>query len=240
MCLEFAEDKNFAPKQDESECPMTQSILEDAFLGNFLILGKTSETPVKSILYGNSLFPCKECFWEENQLKNHFWEIQTDFGKCQPFWGIAKYQEVLLCAGKVTKEDVKRKAQAKDTDTNTKYEFNRNKGRVKFPKEVRKLIYNTAKGRCVLCGRKITYDKMTLDHIVPLAMNGEDDVRNLQCTCESCNLFKGSVLPEDFMDRINEIFWYQMEKKNHRNLLWILVKKSVKKLIFGQLKQRKN
>lgn len=121
----------------------------------------------------------------------------------------------------------------KDTDTNTKYEFNRNKGRVKFPKEVRKLIYNTAKGRCVLCGRKITYDKMTLDHIVPLAMNGEDDVRNLQCTCEACNLFKGSVLPEDFMDRINEIFWYQMEKKNHRNLLWILVKKSVKKLIFG-------
>lgn len=121
----------------------------------------------------------------------------------------------------------------KDTDTNTKYEFNRNKGRVKFPKEVRKLIYNTAKGRCVLCGRKITYDKMTLDHIVPLAMNGEDDVRNLQCTCEACNLFKGSVLPEDFMDRINDIFWYQMEKKNQRNLLWILVKKSIKKLIFG-------
>lgn len=23
MCLGFAEDKNFAPKQDESECPMT-------------------------------------------------------------------------------------------------------------------------------------------------------------------------------------------------------------------------
>lgn len=39
----FAEDKNFAPKQDESECPMTKSILEDAFLGNFLI----SEKPLK-------------------------------------------------------------------------------------------------------------------------------------------------------------------------------------------------
>lgn len=107
----------------------------------------------------------------------------------------------------------------KDTNTNTKYEFNRSKGRVKFPKEVRKLIYNTAKGRCVLCGRKITYDKMTLDHIVPLAMNGEDDVRNLQCTCEACNLFKGSVLPEDFMDRISDIFWYQMEKKEGKKLL---------------------
>lgn len=75
------------------------------------------------------------------------------------------------------------------------------------------LIYNTAQGKCVLCGRKITYDKMTLDHIVPLAMNGTDDVGNLQCTCEACNLFKGSVLPDDFMERITRIFLYQMDKK---------------------------
>lgn len=45
--------------------------------------------------------------------------------------------------------------------------------------EIRELIYNIAKGRCALCGRKITYDNMTLDHIVPLAMNGADDVSNL-------------------------------------------------------------
>ena len=42
----------------------------------------------------------------------------------------------------------------KDTDTNTKYEFNRNKGRVKFPKEVRKLIYNTAKDFLVSDGKE--------------------------------------------------------------------------------------
>ena len=60
-----------------------------------------------------------------------------------------------------------------DVETNAKYKFSRSKGRINFPKEVRELIYDTAKGRCALCGRKITYDKMTLDHIVPLAMNGE-------------------------------------------------------------------
>ena len=38
-----------------------------------------------------------------------FLGTKNTFGKCYPFWGIAKYQEVLLCAGKVTKEDVKRK-----------------------------------------------------------------------------------------------------------------------------------
>ncbi len=102
-----------------------------------------------------------------------------------------------------------------------------------YSKDTRKLIYLNAGGRCELCGRKILLDDMTLDHVKPLYMGGEDDVSNLSCTCLPCNVFKGNILPEDFMDRINDIFWYQMEKKNHRNLLWIMVKKSVKKLIFG-------
>ena len=63
-----------------------------------------------------------------------------------------------------------------DIETNAKYKLSRGKGRINFPKEVRELIYNTSKGKCALCGKKITYDKMTLDHIVPLAMNGADDV----------------------------------------------------------------
>lgn len=46
-----------------------------------------------------------------------------------------------------------------DVETNAKYKFSRSKGRINFPKEVRELIYNTAKGRCALCGRKITYDR---------------------------------------------------------------------------------
>lgn len=118
-----------------------------------------------------------------------------------------------------------------DVETNTKYRYSRSKGRIKFPKEVRELIYNTAQGKCVLCGRKITYDKMTLDHIVPLAMNGADDVSNLQCTCEACNLFKGSVLPDNFMERITEIFLCQMDKKEGRRLLWKIVHKILNKMI---------
>ena len=50
---------------------------------------------------------------ENKSSEIHFWEIESVFGnifgKIKCFWGIAKYQEVLLCAGKVTKEDVKRK-----------------------------------------------------------------------------------------------------------------------------------
>lgn len=116
-----------------------------------------------------------------------------------------------------------------DIGTHSKY-YMKNK-RIRFPQEVRKMIYHNADGRCVLCGRKILYKDMTLDHITPLAMGGEDDIMNLQCTCESCNLFKGSVLPEDFMERITEIFMYQMERKNSNRFKWKIVHRMLGKLI---------
>lgn len=72
---------------------------------------------------------------------------------------------------------------------------------------------------------------MILDHIIPLAMNGADDVSNLQCTCKACNPFKGSVLPDDFMERITEIFLYQMDKKEGKRLLWKIVHKILNKII---------
>lgn len=70
---------------------------------------------------------------------------------------------------------------------------------------------------------------MTLDHIVPLAMGGADAVENLQACCLACNHFKGSVLPVDFMQKITDIFLYQMEKAIKwkiflRPLYWMLVK----------------
>lgn len=105
------------------------------------------------------------------------------------------------------------------------------RGRIYFPPEVRKLIYNAADGKCALCGRKISYASMTLDHINPLAMGGADEVENLQCTCEACNLFKGSVLPDDFMERITEIFLYQAEKKAGNTLRWKLVHRMLRKIV---------
>lgn len=108
-----------------------------------------------------------------------------------------------------------------DIGTHSKYYIS--KGRIKFPKEVREMIYHNAGGRCVLCGRKILYDDMSLDHITPLAMGGIDDVNNLQSTCISCNQFKGSVLPDAFVERITEIFMYQMERKNNNNFKWRII-----------------
>lgn len=94
------------------------------------------------------------------------------------------------------------------------------KNRTQFSKEVRERVYAKADGKCALCGRKLLYEEMTLDHIVPLAMGGADIEKNLQCTCYACNSFKGSILPEDFMQRIRQIFMYQMGKKYGKWIGW--------------------
>lgn len=116
-----------------------------------------------------------------------------------------------------------------DIGTNSKYYMV--KGRIKFPKEIREMMYHNADGRCVLCGRKIVYEDMTLDHITPLVMGGADGVENLQSTCKACNQFKGSILPEDFLERITEIFMYQMEKKNKGKLCWKIVHRLLENMV---------
>lgn len=98
-----------------------------------------------------------------------------------------------------------------------------------YSPDVKKLLYIKADGRCELCGKKILLDDMTIDHVKPLSMGGEDDVSNLACTCLSCNQFKSNIAPELFEDRINDIFMYQMEKKIKQPWKW----KAVHKLILS-------
>lgn len=102
----------------------------------------------------------------------------------------------------------------------------------RYSQEVRKIIYNNADGRCALCGRKITFPEMTLDHIVPLDRNGEDTINNLQCTCKPCNQFKANIRPSDFMERITAIFLYQMEKKYSGKIRWKIVHRALGNLIW--------
>lgn len=110
----------------------------------------------------------------------------------------------------------------------------KNKAKIKrrsYSDEERKIIYNKSGGRCELCGQRLLFEKMTLDHIVPLSMGGEDDVENLSCTCYPCNLFKGNILPSDFMERITDIFLYQMEKQHKDRVKWKIVHKMLNKMI---------
>lgn len=81
-------------------------------------------------------------------------------------------------------------------------------------------LYHQANCRCQLCGREITYQDATVDHIIPKAMGGVNDVSNLQIACLACNQLKGSVLPDSFMQRVSDIFMFQMSKKFSNRFAW--------------------
>ncbi|WMC94415.1 HNH endonuclease [Kineothrix sp. MB12-C1] len=117
------------------------------------------------------------------------------------------------------------------SDENEETSMKKKKRRKRHPMEVRKKIYEEANGRCMLCGRKILFEEMTLDHIIPLAINGADNANNLTAACFACNQFKGSILPEDFHERITEIFLYQMERKYANRLKWKIIHKLLEDMI---------
>lgn len=95
----------------------------------------------------------------------------------------------------------------------------------------RKAIYEKANGCCQLCGRKIAFEDMTIDHIVPLGKDGSNDLDNTQAACFICNQFKANVYPELFFDRITEIFMYQMEKQYSDNLTWKMARNMLMEIL---------
>ena len=94
----------------------------------------------------------------------------------------------------------------------------------------REMLYKQYDGRCQLCGKKLTLDDMTLDHIVPLNLGGADRLENIQIACFACNQLKKNILPGDFLNRVTNVFMYQMEKKCRHNLQWKCIKRLLKTL----------
>lgn len=101
---------------------------------------------------------------------------------------------------------------------------NSKKKRKIYPKIDRLAVYTKANGYCQLCGGAVTFNDMTLDHIVPLDLGGADDISNLQCACDACNKFKDNIKPEIFEEKIRSIFKYQMQKKFAFSWKWKLAK----------------
>jgi 5-methylcytosine-specific restriction protein A len=54
---------------------------------------------------------------------------------------------------------------------------------------IKKALFIKQKGICNLCGNKL--DSLAgIDHIIPLGMDGEENVINMQLLCLPCNLEK--------------------------------------------------
>jgi 5-methylcytosine-specific restriction endonuclease McrA len=45
--------------------------------------------------------------------------------------------------------------------------------------------------RCQICGKELTRETATVDHIVPCKYGGTNEIDNLQPLCMKCNVKKG-------------------------------------------------
>lgn len=63
--------------------------------------------------------------------------------------------------------------------------------RRKLRRSVIKQVFERDAYRCCACGEWLS---LTVDHIVPLARGGSDELANLQTLCLACNLAKGADL----------------------------------------------
>lgn len=66
--------------------------------------------------------------------------------------------------------------------------------RISIPKAVRQYVFERDGHHCQMC---YSAKSLTIDHIVPLALGGTNDISNLRTLCHSCNARKGNRLSPD-------------------------------------------
>ncbi|MCS6813707.1 MAG: HNH endonuclease [Cyanobacteria bacterium] len=66
--------------------------------------------------------------------------------------------------------------------------------RIKIPPEVRQYVLDRDGYRCQTCGAD---SDLTIDHIIPLAQGGQNDLSNFRTLCRICNSRKGKAINPD-------------------------------------------
>jgi 5-methylcytosine-specific restriction enzyme A len=70
--------------------------------------------------------------------------------------------------------------------------------RIPIPPEVRKYVFERDLHHCQSCGKTATEANLNVDHIIPLARGGKNDLSNLQTLCSTCNQRKRDRLDPRF------------------------------------------
>lgn len=70
--------------------------------------------------------------------------------------------------------------------------------RIRIPPAVKQYVFERDRYQCQSCGKTQLEAELTIDHIIPLARGGQNDISNLQTLCRGCNLKKKHHLDPRF------------------------------------------
>lgn len=60
----------------------------------------------------------------------------------------------------------------------------------------RRNIFGRDSGICQYCGKKLSLEEMTIDHVVPKMLGGKREWTNIVACCSSCNRYKADRTPK--------------------------------------------
>lgn len=100
------------------------------------------------------------------------------------------------------------------------------KDRVIFDIDKKKKVLHKSKGVCAHCGKKLTLEDMTVDHVIPLSKGGGNDLKNLVALCEKCNKDKSNyvVQPEEYFNYLDWVYLENLHKeykKYYEDIDWV-------------------
>lgn len=61
----------------------------------------------------------------------------------------------------------------------------------------KRILYNRDNWSCQYCSKKLGYNSVTIDHIIPKCRGGRTTWRNCVVCCKQCNKNKGAKLPDE-------------------------------------------
>lgn len=100
-----------------------------------------------------------------------------------------------------------------------------------FSAEKRLIVYRKTNGHCYLCGEFVDFDSFEVEHKIPLSKGGTNDLNNLFPACHCCNNIKHDIYLRELMEKILQIFMYQMQIQNKNSLKWRIIHKELNKMI---------
>lgn len=70
--------------------------------------------------------------------------------------------------------------------------------RIEIPASVRQYVFQRDNHQCKGCGQTAKETALQIDHIIPIARGGTNDISNLQSLCKACNQRKSHRIDARF------------------------------------------
>lgn len=82
--------------------------------------------------------------------------------------------------------------------------------RMVLTSEEREMLLRKSDGKCSHCGKPLTLDTVTCDHVIPISRGSDNNYKNMVALCKECNKEKADRLITDSMG-----FYYRYLKPNY-------------------------